>query len=193
MKAILKISAFVAVFFASSAAWAACTTDVRKDDLTDEQVQSLYDCVKSELRDGYASRGEPLTKEYQGWRAATKLPGISRVHGKRFLMIFANNVAFDEYVKFSQYRGAMPVGSILAMESFNVTKRGKVKRGPLFLMTKVETGGEQATFGNWLYMAFRPSGKTMKVKQSLCHRCHGNFVEQDSLGYPWEENRVSTN
>ena len=37
-------------------------------------VKALYDCIKSNLRAGYASQGGPLTAEYTGWKAAATLP-----------------------------------------------------------------------------------------------------------------------
>ena len=81
---------------------------------------------------------------------------------------------------------------MIAKESFNVTKKGKVKAGPLFFMEKVAAGTADE-FGNWLYSAFTPKGKVMKVKQGFCHGCHKAFEDQDSLGYPGEDYRVSSN
>ena len=193
MKKIIAATALLAGLFVSSAAFAECTTDVKKDDLTSEQVQGLYDCIKEELRAGYASKDGEHTKEYQGWKAASTLPAVAGVHGKRFLMTFVNETGFAEYVKFSDERGAMPVGTIIAKESFNVSKKGKVKKGPLFFMTKVAAGGDADEFGNWVYTAYQPKGKVMKVKQKFCHDCHKAFDTQDSLGYPGEDYRVSAN
>jgi len=193
MRKSIAASAFLVGMFASSAAFAACTTDVKKDDLTDDQVQALYECIKSELREGYASAGGEYTKDYQSWKAASTIPAVAGVHGKRFLMTFANETGFAEYTKFSEERGPMPVGSVIAKESFNVSKKGKVQKGPLFFMTKVAAGGEAETYGNWVYTAFSPKGKAMKIKQKFCHDCHMNYEDQDALGYPGEDYRVSSN
>ncbi|MGI9364784.1 MAG: cytochrome P460 family protein [Rhizobiaceae bacterium] len=194
MKKLFAAGAFLSGLFASSLAFAAdCTTDVKKDDLTDPQIQALYDCIKAELRDGYASQGGALTSEYTGWKAAATQPAAPGVHGKRFLMTFVNEVGFEEYVKFSEERGPMPVGSIIAKESFNVSKKGTVRKGPLFFMTKAAAGGESDKFGNWVYAAFSPKGKAMKIKQGFCHGCHANYEDQDALGYPVEDYRISSN
>ena len=194
MKKFLGVGAFLTAMCVSSAAFAAdCTTDVKKDDLTDEQVQALYDCIKSDLRAGYASQGGPLTAEYTGWKAAATLPAAPGVHGKRFLFTLVNDVGYDEYVKFSEERGPMPVGTIIAKESFNLSKKGKVRKGPLFFMTKAAAGGESDQYGNWVYAAFSPKGKAMKIKQSFCHDCHKAYEDQDALGYPVEDYRVSSN
>ena len=113
MKKVLAAGAFVSTLFISSAALAECTTEVKKDDLTDAQVQALYDCIKSELREGYAAGGGEHTREYTSWGAAATLPAAPGVHGKRFLMTFVNDIGFEEYVKFSDERGPMPVGSVI--------------------------------------------------------------------------------
>ncbi len=84
----------------------------------------------------------------------------------------------------------MPVGSVLAKESYKLSKKGKPRRGPLFIMTKV-AAGEADEFGNWVYSAVQPNGKVMKIKQGYCHSCHVAFADQDSLGYPDEDVRLS--
>ncbi|MEE9315374.1 MAG: cytochrome P460 family protein [Rhizobiaceae bacterium] len=193
MKNIITATAFVATLFASSAAFAECTTEVKKADLTSEQVTGLYDCIKSELREGYAAMGGANTKEYTSWKAAGTAPAAPGVHGKRFLTTFVNETGYAEYVKFAEENVKMPVGSIVAKESFNVSKKGKVQKGPLFFMTKVAAGGEADKFGNWVYAAFTPKGKEMKIKQGFCHGCHTGYEDQDSLGYPVEEVRVKAN
>ena len=193
MKTLLKAGICVAAMFVTSAAWAECTTDVAKDDLNDEQVQALYDCIKGKLRDGYAAKGGTNTKEYQSWKNASTLPAVNGTHGKRFLMTFVNDAGYAEYTKFLEERGPMPVGSIIAKESFNVSKKGKVKSGPLFFMEKVAAGGDADQYGNWVYSAFTPKGKVMKIKQKFCHDCHANFEDQDALGYPGEDHRVAAN
>ena len=193
MKKLVAAAALFAGLGMSSAAYAECTSDVSKDDLTDEQVQALYDCIKSELREGYAAGGGEHTSDYTGWKAAATLPAAPGVHGKRFLMTFVNEVGFDEYVKYSEERGPMPVGTVIAKESFNLSKKGKVRKGPLFFMTKAAAGGESDKYGNWVYAAFSPKGKAMKIKQSFCHDCHAAFEDQDALGYPVEDYRLSSN
>ena len=194
MKRLLASAILATAFGVATPAFAAdCNTEVAKDDLTQEQINGLYDCIKEELRTGYSSKDGALTKEYQSWKAVAKGPAAPGTHGKRFLMTYANDVAYDEYVKYADDRGAMPVGSILAKESFNVNKKGKVKKGPLFFMTKVAAGGDAEKFGNWVYGAFRPKGKVMKIKQGFCHGCHGAFESQDFLGYPVEDVRLTSN
>jgi hypothetical protein len=173
----------------SGIAQAACTTTTAKDDLTDAQVVELYECIKGELREGYTSQGNERAKAYQSWGAASTVPGGVGNHGSRFLTTFVNDIGYLDYVKFNDVDAKMPVGTLIAKESFNVSKKGMVKKGPLFFMEKVATGTADE-YGNWVYSAVQPKGKPMKIKQSFCHNCHGNFEGQDALGYPEEEYRI---
>ena len=181
-KAGLRTLTFMGAMFISGAAFAAdCTTDKAKDDLTGEEVTALYECIKEELRAGYASGDNPWAKEYVSWGPTASRPAAPGAHGKRFLNTTANETALAEYLKFSDERGPMPVGSVLAKESFSVTKKGKVKAGPLFFMEKVAAGTADE-FDNWVYSAVQPKGKVMKIKQGFCHACHDAFSDQDNIG-----------
>ena len=190
-KFILTMAMSAAVTLMSGAAYAACTTETAKDDLEDAEVQTLYDCILDKMRSGYGAAGG-VASEYTGWQAAATLPAAPGPHGKRFLMTFVNETGFAEYVKYSDERGPMPTGTLIAKESFSVSKKGKVKVGPLFIMEKVAAGNADE-FGNWVYSAYQPKGKAMKIKQKFCHGCHGAFEDQDSLGYPDEDYWLSSN
>ena len=174
----------------SGAAYAECTTDVAKDDLTDAQVVELYECIKGALREGYTSQGDELATAYQSGGSSATVPGGVGNHGSRFLTTFVNDTGYLEYVRFKDEGAKMPVGTVIAKESFNVNKKGKVKRGPLFFMEKV-AAGEADEFGNWVYSALQPKGKVMNIHPSFCHNCHTNFEDQDSLGYPEEDYRIT--
>jgi len=173
----------------AGAASAACTSTTAKGDLTDAQVMELYNCIKSDLRKGYASQGNALAKAYQSWGAASTIPGGVGNHGSRFLTTFVNDIGYLEYVKFNDTDAKMPTGTIIAKESFNVTKKGMVKKGPLFFMEKVAAGTADKT-GDWKFSMVSTKGKPMKIKQSFCYNCHGAFDGQDALGYPEEDYRI---
>ncbi len=178
-----------AVIGFTGAASAACTTTTAKDDLTDAQVMELYQCIKGALRQGYASQGNERAKAYQSWGAASTVPGGVGNHGSRFLTTFVNDIGYLDYVKFNDTDAKMPVGTVVAKESFNVDKKGKVKKGPLFFMEKVAAGTADK-YGNWKFSMVSVKGKPMKVSQSFCYNCHGNFESQDALGYPEEDYRI---
>ena len=190
MKTILKFAIAGAAFIFSSSAYAACTSDVAKDDLTDEQIVALYDCIKDSLREGYAKGGNEWAAAYVNWGVTATQPAAPGAHGNRFLFTTVNEIGYDEYVKFLDERGPMPVGSILAKESFNVNKKNQVRKGPLFFMEKVAAGTADE-YGNWVYSVVQPNGKPGKISQKFCHDCHGAFSEQDAMGYPDEDYRIA--
>jgi cytochrome P460 len=183
------ISATLIGFSGTAFAQAACSTTTPKDDLTDAQVVELYECIKEALREGYTAAGDERATAYQSWGSASTVPGGIGNHGSRFLTTFVNDIGYLEYVKFKDEDAKMPVGTVIAKESFNVGKKGKVKRGPLFFMEKV-AAGEADEFGNWVYSALQPKGKTMKIKQKFCSDCHSLYSGQDNLGYPEEDYRI---
>lgn len=181
--------------FAPAAHAQDCAVEVGTDayDLDEAQVIDLYDCIKDSLAAGYAKAGHEVGSVYRDWTVTSTRPAVAGPHGERFLQTFANDIAAEEYLKFAEEGVEMPVGSILAKESYKISaKNGKLRRGPLFLMTKVGLDEAPETLG-WLYGGVQPNGKVMKVKQSFCHDCHAAYEEQDALAYPLEEVRISSN
>lgn len=157
-------------------------------DWDDAQVTALYDCIKGKMADQYGSKGDEVGGAFREWAVTSTRPAVAGPHQDRFLQTFANDIAAEDYLKFEEERGAMPVGSILAKESFNI-KKGNAVVGPLFVMTKVAEG-EAPDAQDWVYSALFPSGKTMKVKQSFCAGCHLGWDYRDSMAYPLEEVRL---
>jgi len=192
MKKFLSKSAITAaVFFISGSAYAACTSPAPKDDLTEDQIIEIYECIKADLRAGYANSDNPWAKDYVNWGATATRPAAPGPHGNRFLNTFVNEIGHAEYVKFLEERGPMPVGSVLAKEVFNVNKKQEVKKGQLFFMEKVAGGGEAEEFGNWVYSVIKSNGEPQKISQKFCHDCHGAFSDQDAMGYPDEDVRIA--
>ncbi|PWE32159.1 recombinase [Maritimibacter sp. 55A14] len=160
-------------------------------EMSDAEVKELYDCVKATLERCYALRGDEIASTYREWKATATRPGVAGVHGERFLMTYVNDTGYDEYTKFGSDGVEMPVGTLIAKESFKVDPdSGATSVGPLFLMEKVAAGTADE-YGNWIYSAVQPSGAEMKVSQAYCSGCHAAFEGQDHLGYPLEEVRVS--
>lgn len=185
----LVAAAAFAALAAAPASAAECVAPKPADELSGAEIQEIYDCIRDSMVAGYQKGGDEVAMAYTGWKAASKLPAKPGFHGERFLMTFVNDVGYDTYVQFRDDGVKMPVGTIVAKESFKVGKGNKVKRGPLFIMTKV-ADAEAPDTGGWIYGGILPNGKTMKFKQSFCHDCHGNWDTQDSLGYPVEDVRV---
>jgi len=191
---IRKLVCAAALTIAASAASAEdCTAITVEDafDLTEDQINVLYDCLQEKMATGYAKEGDAVGANYRTWAATATRPGVAGPHGNRLLNTFANDVAAEQYLKFEEDGFEMPVGSVLAKESITVSIKKKAARpGPLFIMTKVGADEAPETAG-WLYSGLQPNGKVMKVKQSFCHDCHVGWEVQDHLGYPLEEVRLS--
>lgn len=196
MKA-LKLTAIAGALTLSAGVAAACETDIPKSELTDAQVAELYDCIKDSMLSGYQKSGRPEAMEYRGWTMASTTPFISATHGNRFVNHYVNDIGREVYMRFAEEDTHMPVGSILAKESFTVNKKGKVRRGPLFLMEKMPAGTFPET-ADWKYAVILPNGKVMgetgtatgkKVK--FCHACHENVLDgQDAMFYPNDDYRA---
>jgi hypothetical protein len=76
--------------------------------------------------------------------------------------------------------GALPVGSVLAKDSFIVSRKGKISVGPLFLMTKGDAAAKPATRG-WHYEMIMPGGEVRgdgKI-QTFCNDCHRRAGARD--------------
>lgn len=184
----------VAASFIAGAAHAAdCMPTKDKDDFEPADATELYNCLKESMGKRYTKGDNAWAKEYRNWKVAQIAPAATGTHGNRFLYTFVNETGFEEYTKYSEERGAMPVGTIIAKESFNINKKGKGVVGPLFFMEKVAAGGDADNYGNWVYSGVTPGGKPLKITQKFCHDCHGAFDTQDSLGYPGEDVRLSSN
>jgi len=179
----------------------ACTTDVKKDELSDEQAQALYDCIKDKIYSGLQASGLEEAKAYRDWALVSTAPFISATHGNRFVRHYVNDVGKEAYIKWEALAGRnMPVGSITAKESFNVNKKGEVRNGPFFLMEKVAAGTLPDT-DDWKYTLMFPNGKVVGVsgtdtakKVKFCHDCHVNVLDdQDAMFFPDEDYRIKTN
>jgi cytochrome c2 len=183
----MKIKRSLIVLFGIVFVIAACATS--KIDLTPEAAQSHYENGRTAMIAGYQKGGNPIALEYPAWKSAVTAPAIPGVHGKRYLVTYVNDTGYDTYVEFASQNVEMPVGTIIAKESFNIRGQSDFEAGPLFIMEKV--GSEKApTAGGWFYSGVEASGKPMKVKQNFCHSCHKAFSTQDSLGYPAVNVRV---
>jgi len=187
---LLRILAATAVVGAASPALAEdCLAEGDPFDLDDAAVTALYACIEAKMAEGYAKDGNAIGSEFRAWAATATRPAVAGPHGERFLNTFANDIAAEQYLKFEEEGFTMPVGSVLAKESFRI-KDGKAVVGPLFIMTKLEEGGAPDA-GDWLYDALLPNGKTMKISQSFCADCHLGWDYRDSLAYPLEDVRLS--
>lgn len=189
----LIVTAFFSVL--ASDAYAQCDAPKAGSELTGSEVKAVYDCLASELHEGYVKGDKgwippEFVADYRSWTPVSAFPAAPGFHGGRFLMTWVNEVGAEEYLKYAE-NPAIPAGTLIAKETFAVDDAGKVAPGPLFMMQKVAAGTSPET-DDWYYMAVAPNGSPMAVDViSACSQCHqGNFGHQGGLGYPVEEARV---
>lgn len=178
-----------ALFTAQGATAQDCAAPAEAYDMTADQVAALYDCIKDAMALQYGAEGDAVGSVYRDWQVSSTRPAVAGPHGERFLQTFANDLAAPQYLKFAEEFDAMPVGSVLAKESFAV-RDGVARVGPLFVMSKLEEGGAPDA-GDWHYDAVQPNGKPMGISQKFCADCHLNWDHRDSVAYPLEEVRLT--
>lgn len=190
----LKLAAVLSVALAANTAAQAqdCQVSTTEPfDLTEADIASIYDCIGDRMVDAYSQGGDMVAKTYRNWTITGTRHGVAGAHGNRLLLTYANDIAAEQYLKFAEEGVVMLVGSRLAKESIKINKKKNAAVvGPLFIMTKLETGAAPET-SDWLYGGIQPNGKPLKFKQSFCHDCHQSWEDQDFLAYPLEEVRVS--
>ena len=186
----------LAAFASQPAAAASCDPGKAGDELSFEEAQQVYECIAEDLHAGYAKGAkrwvpaEPVAA-FPGWTAAGTAPANPAMHGDRFLFTYVNDIGKDEYLKYAE-NPVMPVGSMMAKVSFSVTGKGKVRKGPLFLMEKVAAGTSPKT-DDWFYYMVAPNGRPQAVNVfAACADCHQeNFGDTGGMGYPVEEVRLT--
>ena len=169
-------------------------------ELNDAEAKAAYNCAKSAMKSGYSksgltsATGLDIAGSYQAWQRYSTRAYVSDTHGGRYVQNYANTIARN-YGKFEK-AGRMPVGSVLAKDSF-VVRGGKVSLGPLFVMEKMPAGFDDE-YGNWRYSMVMPTGKVVGTTNGkgsknveFCAGCHGLMADtQDSLWFLPKEYRV---
>tara|TARA_Y100000588_G_scaffold115373_1_gene126455 strand:+ start:48 stop:665 length:618 start_codon:yes stop_codon:yes gene_type:complete len=124
-------------------------------DLADGEREALYQKIQSRLQSGYGLSGFSVTKGYRRWARANTAPYRSATHGRRFVNNFVNAKA-KSYLRYEK-SGTLPVGAVIAKDSFVVAKDGSLMPGPLFIMEKMEKGFSYVS-GDWRYSMIMPDG-----------------------------------
>lgn len=180
--------------FAGGAAAASCDPGKGPDDLSYAEAKTVHDCLKPSLYSGYNKGGKrwipaDYVKDYQSWAPANTAPANPGFHSNRYLSTYVNDIGFAEYTKYAE-NPTIPVGTVIAKESFSISDGGKATNGPLFFMEKVAAGVSPET-DDWYYMMVDARGRPQAVNVvSACHECHSGFGDTGNMGYPVEEVRL---
>jgi hypothetical protein len=144
----------------------------------------------------YQLSRDAASKAYRGWRRYNRAPYRSATHGDRYINNYANAIARD-YGRFGDV-GELPVGAVLAKDSFAVTAQGDVFTGPLFLMEKMDKGFDPEN-RNWRYSMILPDGSIFGETKgdnaarvgfcAICHQAAGD--DNDHLFFVPEDNRMT--
>ena len=148
----------------------------RPADLTDAEALSIYRRILDDSVAGYRLSRDPSAASYRRWLRVNSTPYRSATHGERFVSNYANDIG-RAYRAFEK-AGPMPVGAILAKDSFAVTARGDVFTGPLFLMEKMAPGFLPEA-RDWRYSMIMPDGSLFgqtkgqgSEQVAFCITCH---------------------
>ena len=164
-------------------------------DLTSADAITIYDRIKSEMAKAYKQSGLEPAEDYTSWTRHNSAPYQSATHGNRYVNNYANTVARD-YANLDAVE-SLPQGSILAKDSFEVTRDGDVLTGPLALMEKMQPGFNPQS-RDWRYTMILPDGTVFGItngegsdRVEFCIECHvAAGDDMDHLFYVPERYRV---
>ena len=167
----------------------------RPADLSSADALAIYERVADEIARGYAVSHARHAEAYRRWPRYNTTPYRSATHGERFVNNYANAKAatYDRLDEIEQ----LPVGAVLAKDSFAVTGSGDIFPGPLFLMEKMPAGFRPDA-RDWRYTMIMPDGSLFGTTNGegsarvefciTCHRAAGD--DQDHLFYIPEGHRA---
>ncbi|GMQ76130.1 MAG: hypothetical protein BMS9Abin01_1395 [Gammaproteobacteria bacterium] len=141
-----------------------------------ERAAEIYAIAREAMRVGYPLSGLQVARGYQNWRRYNSAPYLSASHGNHYLNNYANERA-RAYGEF-EAAGRLPVGAVIAKDSFSVTKSGGILLGPLFIMEKMPKGFNYVS-GDWKYTLVRADGTLFgetngpgATRVEYCIACH---------------------
>jgi hypothetical protein len=154
-------------------------------ELPPAQAELIYQIAAPSLEKGYTMSNHPVAEAYHTWPRFNTAPYLSVTHGNKYINNFANEIA-GTYGKFED-ASEMPVGSVIAKDSFSVTESHEILLGPLFLMEKMPAGFNEVS-GNWKYTQIQPDGTVLGETNGegsdavrYCIGCHAAVEQQDHL------------
>jgi len=165
-------------------------------DLDASDAQAVYREISRLMAEGYALHEDPTAKNYQNWTKQNTTPYLSAGHGNRYLNNYGNEKSAS-YLDLEEGE-FMPVGAILAKDSFTVTEEREIFAGALFVMEKLGAGSHPET-GDWRYLMVLPDGSKIgdttgsdPQAMAFCHDCHQQVEARDYVfGVPAKFEKVA--
>jgi len=153
--------------------------------LDPERAAEIYAIVRGALEKGYGHADIDAARDYQRWALYNTAPYRSATHGNHYVNNYANETG-AAYARYEE-AGRMPVGTIIAKDSFAVAETGGILLGPLFLMEKMPEGFNYLT-GDWKYTLVGPDGTFFgetngpgAERVEYCVSCHIAVEHHDHL------------
>ncbi len=154
-------------------------------DLPPVQAETMYGIAAVSLKKGYGLSEHPVALAYSEWPRLNTAPYLSATHGNKYINNFVNEIA-SGYSRFEE-AGTLPVGSVIAKDSFSVTESHEILLGPLFIMEKMPEGFNELS-GDWKYVQIQPDGTVLGETNGegseavkYCIACHLAVEQQDHL------------
>lgn len=153
--------------------------------LNKARAEAVYQKVSEQMARGYRMSHRMEAEEYLGWTRQNSAPYMSATHGARYVSNYTNKAA-KAYGQF-EAAGMMPVGAVIAKDSFTATDDGQLHAGPLFTMEKMPAGFNPPS-GDWKYVMIMPDGSFFgetngegSENVAFCIGCHAAVADQDHL------------
>ncbi len=163
--------------------------------LSAEKAQEIYDMLRREERRIVRAAKAVGAGGFTSWQRYNSAPYLSKAHGNTYVNNYVNDVG-RAYGRFEE-AGALPVGTIIAKDSFVVDSDGSYQLGQLLVMEKMPDGFNRVS-GNWRYSMISPRGEVLGVTNgqnpdqvSYCVPCHLSREATDHLFFLPEAYRVA--
>jgi len=121
-------------------------------------ASSAFACLRDKMR--YKNSGHRLAGLFEGWSRLDSGPFFSKVHGNRYVAVFANDRALTTLSAAPD--APITSGVAMATPSFSLAEDGTLEPGPLFLLEKMQKGFNTVG-GNWRYTVIGPEGDIIGV------------------------------
>ena len=136
-------------------------------------AEDAFRCLAPRMR--YTKSGHRFSAVYPGWSRRDKGPFLSKLHGSRYVAVYANDLALTTISTAPD--APVQVGAIMATPSFSLNDDGTLDVGPLFILEKMPKGFSTAK-GNWRYTVIGPEGDIIGVSKGqnaaeieFCKKC----------------------
>ena len=161
------------------------------DRVVDRHVlHAAYKCIESELLSNYTTNNISFFHNYRSWHRTTEAPFLSPGvdFGYSYVYVGGPQTGIAKYrqaIEEGTRWPALPVGTMVVKESFDVLGSGKVVANGAFVMRKLAP-----TPSTWQFIELTPGGKVAINEvaasdgQIACLRCHGAVAaSQDFMLY----------